>query len=77
MGPWAIAIIVSASVLGLFLADMAWRGFLDDVGTRAGFRCTQCRQFARVPLPASRHCWHCRRSGVARAAASVVRHSHS
>ena len=60
MGPIAIAIVVSAGVLGLFLAVMAWRGLLDDLGITHVLRCQECQRWPLVPLPSSHLCWRCR-----------------
>lgn len=77
MGPLAIAIVVVASVIGAFIAVMAGRGLLADLGPLSRASCSDCGRFTVVPLPASQRCWRCRHhrmSGVAGAAARHVHH---
>jgi hypothetical protein len=65
MGPYAITIVVVASVLAVFLAVMAYRGLVADVDPEGGAgsrHCRDCHRDSVFPLSTSHQCWRCQRS---------------
>jgi hypothetical protein len=60
MDPWAWAVIGAATILGMFVGVMGFRGLIDTLDQDNG-RCTVCGRIAALPLPPTSHaCLHCR-----------------
>jgi hypothetical protein len=61
MGDWATAIVVVASLAGVFFAVMGFRGLIDALDSSTG-RCARCGRAGLLPLPTRSHeCRRCHR----------------
>ena len=59
MGPWASAVIAVASLVGVFIMVMGFRGLIEAMENFSG-RCVTCARTTLLPLPAQSHeCWRC------------------